>query len=1043
MHRLGYMLGACLLGFSLPYVQAEPVRLRCDHRDNPLGIDSPAPRLSWQDDSTERDWSQTAYQVFVATCPEKLREGVADVWDSGMQSSGESVGIVYRGPSLAARKRYYWSVKVWDSRGQVTQAATPVWWEMGLLGKGDWAPAQWISWNDPEKEPDHAGIRWIWTPPSGDAAAKSKQVVFTRAFTLRDNPREVSLFLAVKSSFTAKVNGRDIAPKNAWSEFDRQDITSLLVTGENVIEVSVAAKAMGVNGLAGLVKIVHRDGEIERHPTNKLWQTRNTSAPGDAWAEEMASLDDPKFGGPGTPGDLPGSAANFRRDFKISKSVERARLYVTALGSYRMFVNGSRVGTDVLTPEFTNYNKRIVYQTYDVTALLQSGANVMAATLGDGWFGSGLGWTGERFYFMPGPTRLVAKLRVDYTDGSHDEVVTDGNWKTTASAIRHSEIYAGEVWDARLEEIGWENPGFDDARWSPAVVHEAPKGTLSAPLTEPVRVVDTLKPKSMSRTRNGGYLYDMGQNMVGWVRLKVKGPAGTRVQLRFAELITADGELSPASLRNANATDVYVLSGRGDEIYAPFFTFHGFRYVEVQGYPGGEPPRDGLVGEVISSVGRITGKIATSSELVNRMYDLAVWGQLGNFISVPTDCPQRDERLGYTGDAQVFWRTGSYNADIAAFTHHFLRNIVDEQLPSGAFTNTAPGVPQRNLREGSPGWVDAGVIIPWTAWTQYGDTGVIEAHWDAMERFMAYVLAINPDYIRRKGGSQLGDWLNMRAPTPADLIATGFWAIDAEMMAQMAAATGREAAAARYRELGVKLRETFQKEFIKDDGTIGNGSQASYVFAFAARMVPESLMAAAIANLVKAIEVRDWHLSTGFLASPYLLSVLVENGRTDVAYRLLLNETSPSWGYMIRQGATTWWERWNSDSSGDAMNSYNHYAFGSVVAWLYQNVAGIDVAPDGPGFRRIVIRPRPDERLTHARGEYDSVCGRIVTDWKMESSRRFVLDVVIPANTRATVFLPDLPNSRVTQNGQDRDVQKQPGWNVLTVGAGTYHFEVQ
>ena len=1037
------MLGVGLLCSLLQCAQAEPVSLRCDYGDNPLGIDSPAPQLSWQNNSTEKDWSQTAYQLFVGTSPEKLRDGGADVWDSGKQPSSESVGIVYRGPSLTARQRYYWSVKVWDGSGNVTQASTPGWWEMGLLEKSDWASARWISWKDPERDADRAGIRWVRTPPQGDSGVKRKWVVFTRSFGLRDRPREASLFVAVKSNFTAKVNGKDIAPKNGWSEFDRQDVTSLLVPGQNTIEISVTDKSVGVNGLAGLLKIIHRDGEIERLPTNQQWRVQGAAAIDDTSAEEVAGVDDPKFGGSPTPGELPGPAANFRRGFKVSKSVDRARLYVTALGSYRMLVNGSRVGADVLTPEFTNYNKRIVYQTYDVTASLQSGQNVVAAILGDGWFGSGLGWTGERFYFMPGPTRMLAKLWVGYTDGSHDEIVTDENWKAAASAIRHSEIYAGEVYDARLDENGWDKPGFDDARWSPAAVGEAPKAALSGPVTEPVRIVDSVKPKSVSQAPSGNYIFDMGQNMVGWVRLKARGPAGTRLQLRFAEQLTREGELQPASARNANATDVYVLSGRGEETYSPHFTYHGFRYVEVRGYPGGPPALDAIVGEVISSASRITGKITTSSELVNRMFELATWGQRGNFVSVPTDCPQRDERLGYTGDAQVFWRTGAYNADIAAFTRHFLRNITDEQLPSGAFTNTAPGVPQRNLREGSPGWADAGIIIPWTAWTQYGDKGVIDANWEAMKRFMDYVLALNPVYIREKGGSQLGDWLNVSAPTPVALIATGIWAIDARMMSEMATATGREGESAGYRELGVKIRNAFQKAYIKEDGTIGNGSQASYVFAFAAQMVPDHLKAAALGNLVKDIENHNWHLTTGFLSSPYLLSVLTENGRADVAYRLLLNETYPSWGYMIRQGATTWWERWNSDSSADAMNSYNHYAFGSVVAWLYRNVAGIDVAPDGAGFRRIVIRPLPDARLTHARGEYDSVYGKIVTDWSMEASQRFVLNVVIPANTRATIYLPEMPHSGVIVNGREGDIKNKEGWNVFNVGAGAYHFEVK
>ena len=409
VRRLFLALSVWAPCFFSGIARADPVGLRCEYRENPMGIDCPAPRLSWQSDSTERNWSQAAYQVLVATSTEMLRDGSADVWDSGKQTSGESVGIVYGGPALASQTRYYWSVKVWDHRGQVTQAATPAWWEMGLLAKDEWAGAKWISWDDPAEAADRAGIRWIWMPEreEGRPARRIKKIVFNRTFQLEGDPRNAALFLVAKTDFTATVNGREIRGKNGWTEFDRQDITSLLAPGENVIEVSVGFRTPKRIGLAGLVKIEHDDGRIDRIPTDNAWQVREDGATAFDTAQVIGGLDDPEFGGPTAPGDLPGAAARFRRDFELTKAVARARLYVTALGNYRMFINGTRIGADELTPEFTNYNKRIIYQTYDVTSQLQRGENAIAALLGDGWFGSGLGWDGERFYFMPGPTRLL------------------------------------------------------------------------------------------------------------------------------------------------------------------------------------------------------------------------------------------------------------------------------------------------------------------------------------------------------------------------------------------------------------------------------------------------------------------------------------------------------------------------------------------------------------------------------------------------------------------------------------------------------------
>jgi alpha-L-rhamnosidase len=465
--------------------------------------------------------------------------------------------------------------------------------------------------------------------------------------------------------------------------------------------------------------------------------------------------------------------------------------------------------------------------------------------------------------------------------------------------------------------------------------------------------------------------------------------------------------------------------------------------VEVTGYPG-QPSLASITGQVASSVaGDPTAKVTTASDLVNHMWSIGLWGQRGNFLSIPTDCPQRDERLGWMGDAGVFWRTGSYNFDIAAFSRKFMHDITDGQTPTGNFTNVAPDSLRPFGSEGAPGWNDAGIIVPWTAWLQYGDRQIIEQHWDAMQRFMDFILKSNPDFIRKNGvGPNFADWLAPDDRTNKDLLATAYWALVAKMMSQMAHAIGKEDDAKRYEELIANIRSAFQKAYINEDGKVGTGTQTSYVVALYTKMAPEPLESALVNNLVKDIESKNWHLSTGFLGTPFLLATLADHGRTDVAYRLLLNDTYPSWGYMLSKGATTWWERWNGDTGDPSMNSYNHYAFGSVVAWVYRYVAGIDTALDAPGFHNIVIHPRPDATMPHASGEYESVYGKISTDWSSSSSS-FSLKVTIPANTSATIYLPAIPNSRVTEEGSTVEPRQKSDSYVVEVGSGSYDFKVE
>ncbi|HKU28635.1 MAG TPA: family 78 glycoside hydrolase catalytic domain, partial [Candidatus Sulfotelmatobacter sp.] len=1041
---------------------ATPIHLRCEYLENPLGVDAEAPHLSWQSDSTERNWKQSAYQILVSSSEDRFTSGQPDVWDSGRVESDDSVGIPYRGPALQSRKRYYWRVRVWDSNGRVSDSVEKAWWEMGLLHPEDWK-ARWITWKNPEDESDHTDINWIWLPGQNALEAVPRSSArFRLHFQLTQKPRSAVLLLTVLGDYLATVNGHEVGRKHEWGAFDRWDIYDELKIGENIVEVQVTAPEVSQWGpnatlkttkaaLAALVKIKPAAGAVMRFPTGDKWQA--TGEKNSSWqtANPVAKLSDPRFG---NPGPFPQSAIAFRHAVTISKPLSAARLYITALGSYRAFLKGKSVSQNVLTPDFTDYRKRVLYQVYDVTNLLQGGQNEISALLGDGWYGSPLTWVGMHF-FQP-PNRFQAQLELQYADGTQETAITDESWKASPSAIVESQIYGGETYDARQEQPGWQEPVFDDSHWSRATIAETPSISVSSQLDVLARVVETLQPKGVSPGANGTYIVDMGQNMVGWVSLKVKGAAGTRVRLRFAEILNPDGSIYTANLRNAAATDTYILKGVGEETFRPYFTFHGFRYVEVSGYPG-EPSVGAVTGEVVSSVsGQPAATLKTSSDLVNRMWAIGLWGQKGNFLSIPTDCPQRDERLGWMGDAGVFWRTGSYNFDIAAFSQKFVRDIVDGQSNEGAFTNVSPdtlpfaggeteGTSAWNEgMVGAPGWGDAGVIVPWTTWLQYRDRGVVEDNWEAMRRWMEFIQSRNPDFIRKKGvGPNFADWLAPDSNTNKDLLATAYWALIANMMSQMARAVGKEAEGKHYDELVENIRSAFQKAYIKEDGTVGTGTQTSYVVALYTRMAPPALEPQLVDKLIKDIEGRNWHLSTGFLGTPFLLFTLADHGRTDVAYRLLLNQTYPSWGYMLSKGATTWWERWNGDTGDPSMNSYNHYAFGSVIAWVYRYAAGIDTTPDAPGFKQIIIHPHIDPQMPAARAEYNSAYGKIVSDWSGTPTGPFSLQITIPPNASAKVFLPQIPGARVTQDGTAITPESQAGSFIVKVGSGDYSFEVK
>ena len=736
-------------------------------------------------------------------------------------------------------------------------------------------------------------------------------------------------------------------------------------------------------------------------------------------------------------------APYLRRVFSVGKPVASARLHVTALGLYEARLNGQRVGDAYLSPGWTDYDKRVLYQTYDVTSLLAAGENVLGAIIADGWYSGYFGFDPKRAGAHYGTVpELLAQLVITFEDGSRELIVTDEHWTVRAAAIRHADLLMGEKHDLRLEAHGWDTSGFDDTGWRAVRCRPLDGRPLVADPGPPIRVTETIRPVQVSRDDSGRYVIDFGQNLTGWVRVRADAPAGTTIRIRHAEVLDSDGSLYTENLRSARQTDEFSL-GDGPSILEPRFTLHGFRYAEIAGYPGDLGPADILACVVHSDI-EAAGSFSSSAEWLDRLFRNIDWGQRGNFISVPTDCPQRDERLGWLGDAQIFARTACYNRDVAAFFAKWLDDVADAQLPSGAFTDVAPRLTLTG--PAAPAWGDAGVIVPWTVWKMYGDTGILRRHFGAMTSWMDFIERANPDYLRaRELGKSYNDWLAPGSDdTPHELLATAYWAYDAALMAEIADAAGRPEDAVGYRALHAKIRSAFADEFMADDGRLTSGTQTAYVLGLHMGLIPDDLRSAAARHLVAAIRDADWHLTTGFAGVGYLLPVLSSTGHSDVAYRLLAQQSMPSWRYMIDNGATTIWERWDGLTEDHGfqspeMNSFNHYSLGSVGEWLYRYMLGIDQQPGTAGFQRLLLRPHPGTPLTSARGSYRSVRGTISTSWE-HASDQFTYRVQLPPNTTATVHIPSSYPGQVRDNAGNPPASLASFPGIQNAREAVYHI---
>ena len=1074
-----------------------PAELRVDDLKTPLGIDDPAPRLSWQLQDPARGAKQTAYEVLVASSSAVLASGKADIWDSGRIDSDSSLNVHYAGPALQASKRYAWQVKVWGVAGKPYPTSAATWWETGLLSQDAWN-ANWIGFETAEEDAvRHAPAAWIASPEAKALAAEKaaqQNIAYRHTITLSKPVKSAALYATGQDTVAAWINGSQVLEASAfppykqmpWKKFVRADATGKLHDGSNTIAIKTvhyvtdpndAVDADSTPMIATLV-VEYTDGTTDAFASGTDWKTAIHAA--DGW--QQTSFDDAAWkssvvwsqrSGPDHPAPLghpwiPDSVKSLRHSFGVNSPVKCARLYATALGAYELFLNGKRVGDQVLAPGWTDYREHVKYQTYDVTKQVLNGKNSISALLAPGWYETPLEWFQQPNNYGDTPPALKAQLRIEHADGAVEWVATDANWQAVSSYILHSEIYDGETQDAHLLSSASESSAANQTAWKSAIVIEPKPVTVEAQDFQPIRVERILLPKTMSEPKPGVYVYDFGQNFSGVERIRIQGPRGTDVKLRFAEIINADGTIYIDNLRTAKATDHFILTGKGPEEFTPQFTFHGFRYLEITGLPAA-PAKDAVSGLVFHTDAPFTAKLETGSPLINQLWSNILWGQRSNFVGIPTDCPQRDERLGWMGDAEVFWRTATYNADLASFSRKFGGDMRGTQVGSPYFGIYSPGTVSPNTGFAA-GWSDAGIIIPWTSWLQTGDTSIIEQNWVAMEKYLNAIAANNPDGLWvHESGIGFGDWLSPEGKTDYGLIATAYWAYDATLMQQMAHATGRTDDEQKYAALFEKIRTAFEKKFVHEDGFVAGAdnqssrfdaktpnakkqsgdTQTGYVLALHMNLVSDDLRAKAAQKLADKIEANHGLLATGFLGTPYLLEELTKAGHAKLAYKLLLNTQYPSWGYLVGHGATTMWERWNGDQmkADPSMNSYNHYAYGAVADWIYRYAAGIDASPLDAGFHTVVLHPVFDARLGHVAFDYASSYGPIHSDWKVAASTA-EWHLTIPANTTGMLELSPAEAGKYKLSGVSLTESKltkaitHDGHTGYELASGSYSFQV-
>lgn len=1085
----------------LPAGAQEITRLTTEYMDRPMGIDVKQPVFGWQMQSDRYGAAQTAYRIVTATSEENLENGTY-TYDSGTVNSPASVCIKYNGPELAPCTRYYWQVLVTDERGKVHESPAS-WFETGLMG-GLWGNAMWIASNKMQVSPyrfDYAIEYDVETAKPGPAkfifgAPQEDCYVFVMLDT-RDSAK-VMLGNALYNKETVQhtLNVSNIIPP---ADATKKHHIRLEVRGGGNYDVKVSLDGRVIS--QGNQTSINCMRDSIGRPQARLFGIGYRQPQGfDAvfsnikllnykWDNLVLNSDPKTYNAKGDNKAvlwMPGSDVNapiMRKNVNVGKEVKRARLYATARGAYWFYINGQRVGDGYLNPGWTDFRYRIMYNTYDVTQMLRQGNNALGIELGHGWFCDDFGWAGamwgDQYGYKPS---ALAMIKVEYTDGTNETFVTDNTWKVyNGGPLYVNNLYHGVIYDARREVDGWKEPGFNDAAWEKVAILPPPPASTEIQGYVGLEIKNniTLTAKKMTRIGNR-FIYDMGQNFAGVPRLKnMKGRKGQTITIHFAEMLYPEtvpenprapltrehyernkGQMYMDNYRSAISTDYYTFRGAPEgETFEPPFTQHGYRYVSIDGLD--EPlPLEDVEGIVLESVGEQISRYETSNADINQLFNNIVWGQRGNFLAVPTDCPQRDERLGWTGDANVFCRTSTYNMMTGPFFNRWFYTLRDQKSENGdvggyypSLGGTKEGAPRSGFERGC-GWSDVTITVPWEMYQQYGDLGFVERHYGAMKDYMKFLESQAKDYIY-PDAFYWGDWL-APMPTNISMLSTAYFGYDARLMREMAKALGKTDDAVYYDKLYRNISRAFCNYFFDSEGYTIEGNhegtprmdtQTSYLLPLAFLELPEDLQQKAVKHLLEAIERSNYHLQTGFLGTPLLCNVLSNFGHNDIAYKLYTQTEYPSWLFPVKQGATTMWERWNSytikEGFGEvSMNSFNHYAYGAIEEWIMSHNLGIQRDENRPGYKHILMQPKIDDTFSFVKGGFRSVYGDIASAWEIKPSGTEI-EFTIPANTTATFTLPVSSMDNLKLKKGKKGVSSKSfddGKAVYELKSGTYKF---
>ena len=1046
MKKLTSVIYFLSLAFCFAVSPLIPVDLRCEYLKDPEGIDTPQPRLSWKvlnKDQNIRGARQTAYQILVASSLKLLSSDTGDMWNSGKVDSDDSIHIAYIGKPLESFREYFWKVRIWDENGVVSKWSDVAKWSMGVLDKTQWK-AKWIGLDEKFPVETIGGASWIWFPEGEpEKLAPTGKRYFRTTFYIR-NASSVTdaVFIGTADNIgTIYMNGVEAGRMDDFHVAKAFNLTAACRQGTNVIAIVVENTGETPNpaGVIGFLRLKLKNPVAS--PTNtenvrvflniciktdSSWKCSDKEERGwnqvgfddSKWvnARELGKSGMAPWGNTRIPEEARVLPARYlRKEFSAPKPIKRAVAYISGLGLHELYINGNKIGDHVLSPALTEYDKKIFYVAHDVTENIRQGKNAVGVILGNG-----------RFYaprlYTPAPTRtfgypmLFFQMRLEYKDGSVEEIVSDESWKVTDEGpIRGNNEYDGEYYDSNMEMPGWNKPGFNDSKWVIADVLKPQAGELRAQMMEPIRITQILKPVAVTSPLTNVYIFDMGQNMVGWCRLKVTGRYGDVVSLRHAEILKPDGTLFMDNIRGAKVTDYYILKGKGLEVYEPRFTYHGFRFVEVKGLSL-KPSLGMIEGCVVHDDVEKVGEFTCSNPLINRIYSNIVWGVRGNYRSIPTDCPQRDERQGWLGDRSAESKGEMYVFNVAQLYRKWLQDMADAQKNSGSIPDVCPSY--WPFYSDNVTWPSSAIIIPQAIYEHYADIDLLKQHYPCMKKWILYMAKFMTNGLIAR--DSYGDWcvppedpklIHTKDPkriTNRTLLASAYFYYDLTLMKKYATVLGLASDAAEFGKMAESLKNAFNERFYnKEKGYYDNGTQTSCVLPLAFNMVPEGEKDRVFNHLVWKIDNESkGHIGTGLIGCQFINRVLTENGRPDLVYKIITQTDYPSFGYMISKGATTIWELWNGDTADPGMNSHNHVMLvGDLVTWFYEYLAGIKTDPENPGFKRIILKPCLIDGLDYVKASYRSVRGLIVSNWE-KNKNSFNWQVKIPPNTTALIYFP-------------------------------------